>query len=78
MKPKNTLEQINNEEKVNAVISHDEESAVKDTAMALEMAEALIVQLPEKFLGRAEWLKRFGQLQEAQNIRRSNKADKHE
>ena len=73
MKGKSSLDQINDEENVNPVISQDEESAVEDTAMALEMAEALILQLPEGHEGRAEWLARFGQSGESRNRRRKIK-----
>lgn len=74
MKTQNALEQINDEGKVNAVISHDEESSVNDTAMALEMAEALILQLPEGLTQRNEWLSKFGQSPEAYNLRRDKAA----
>ena len=73
MKDKSALDQINAEEKVNPVISQDEDSAVKDTSMALEMAEALILQLPEGHEGRNEWLTRFGQSGESRNLRRPQK-----
>lgn len=77
MKPKNTLEQINDEGKINAVISHDEESAAKDTGMALEMAEALILQLPQDLQGRDEWLTKFGQSPEAHNLRRKKPVNRN-
>jgi hypothetical protein len=73
MKKKSSLDQINDEENVNPVISQDEDSAVEDTSMALEMAEALILQLPEGHEGRNNWLARFGQSGAAKNSRRQNR-----
>lgn len=69
MKDKNILDQINSEDKVNSIISRDEESSVSDTSQAFEMAEDLILQLPEEHEGRRNWLTRFGRSAAAKNLR---------
>ena len=74
MKEKNVLDEINREDNVNAIISRDEESAVSDTSQALEMAEELILQLPEDHEGRRTWLTRFGRSAAAKNLRSEKQA----
>ena len=73
MKPTNSLDQINSEEKVNSIISRDEESTVKDTSAALEMAEELILSLPKEHEGREKWLTLFGHSAEAKNLQQRAK-----
>lgn len=73
MKPTNSLDQINSEEKVNSIISRDEESTVKDTSLALETAEELILKLPKEHEGRENWLMRFGHSAEAKNLQQGAK-----
>lgn len=60
MEPKTTLDQINDETKVNDIISRDEENAGADVAGMIQLAEHLIRQLPADHPGRNEWLKRYG------------------
>jgi hypothetical protein len=64
-----TLEEINDPNKINQAISKDEE-AEKGTLRALRWAEQLIIQLPTDHPGRAEWLKQFGEQEEASLLRR--------
>ena len=60
MEPKTTLDQINDETKVNDTISRDEENAGANVAGMIQMAEQLIRQLPADHPGRNEWLERYG------------------
>lgn len=68
MKAKGTLDKINSEDSVNEIISRDEEASVKSNSPALQIAEDLIRQLPVSHEGRNEWLKNYGQSEEARKL----------
>ena len=70
MKAKGTLDKINSEDRVNEIISRDEESPIKQSSPALQMAEDLIRQLPPSHEGRNEWLKNYGESEEARRLQR--------
>lgn len=68
MKAKGTLDKINSEDRVNEIISRDEEASVKGSSPALHIAEDLIRQLPPSHEGRNEWLKNYGESDEARRL----------
>lgn len=63
------LDNINHPSNINQAISKDEE-ADKDNVRAIRWAEDLILQLPSSHPGRAEWLKLYGEKEEASLLRR--------
>ena len=68
MENEETLRDINNEAHVNETISRDEERA-GDTVLGLRMAEDLILSLPSTHEGRNQWLKLFGESDQARALR---------
>lgn len=68
MERSNTLDSINSEDRVNDIISRDEEAPLTDSGSALRMAEDLILQLPSAHEGRRQWLMQFGQSAEAKAL----------
>jgi hypothetical protein len=71
MNKKNTLDAINSDDHVNETISRDEDRPLTDSSVALQMAEDLILQLPESHGGRTEWLRRFGHSDAAKALKAS-------
>lgn len=71
MNKKDTLDTINSDDHVNETISRDEDRPLTDSSVALQMAEDLILQLPESHGGRTEWLRRFGHSDAAKALKTS-------
>lgn len=65
-----TLDDINNERKVNETISRDEEELnLSNKTVPLAETEDLIRQLPKDHVGRNNWLSQYGTSDEAESLR---------
>jgi hypothetical protein len=69
MSTRGSLHEINHPANVNQTISKDEEADQSDVR-AIRWAEKLILELPSSHPGRAEWLKLYGEQEEASLLRR--------